>query len=197
MNTKWAEHNEWERTWWGACANTFEEQLKQEVYAAYMRLSPQFVVPGHWFDMKGRSVLDVGGGPCSLLLRCRGFPRAVVVDPCGFPEWVTVRYREADIEHVRAQAENCGSLGVFDEGWVYNCLQHVEDVAKVVQFIVGSVKKVRVFEYLNVGVCPGHPNNLTKELLDGLFGKKGLTEKHSGLVNGEVYFGVFNYGTQP
>jgi len=191
----WSEHNEWERNWWGSCTNTFEEQLKQDVYAVYMKLHPQFIVPGHWFNMKGKSILDVGGGPCSLLLRCMNFSRGVVIDPCGFPSWVSERYIEARIEHVRGKAEDglCFSLGAFDEVWCYNVLQHVEDVERVVKFMKVSGKKTRVFEYLNVGICPGHPNNLTKERLDGLFGRTGITDTHEGLVQGKIYFGVFRY----
>ncbi len=189
---QWKTHNEWERKWWGNCANTSEEQLKQEIYAEYMRLS-LLAVGGHWFDLKRRSVLDIGGGPSSLLLRCKNFSRAVVLDPCGFPEWVSERYKAAGIDHIREMAEEYSAQAVFDEAWIYNCLQHVRSVEAVVRLAVSSAKKVRIFEYLNIGVCPGHPHNLTRDLLDGLFGKQGLIEKHDGLVHGEIYYGVFNY----
>ncbi len=187
----WLAHNEWERKWWDNCSNTFEEQLKQEVYAQYMKLN-QFATNGHWFNLQGRSILDIGGGPVSLLLRCKNFSKAVVVDPCNFPEWVSIRYSLAGIIHIRECAEVVKIDDKFDEAWLYNCLQHVQDPEKIIE-LAKKAKRVRVFEYLNIGVCDGHPHNLTREWLDRLFNRQGLTEKHTGLVNGEIYFGVFSY----
>lgn len=166
-----------------------------------MRLS-QFAVPGHWFDLGDKSILDIGGGPSSILLRCKNFSKAVVVDPCDFPEWVAARYKAAGIEYVKKKAEKYQPSIRFDEAWLYNCLQHVQNLEKVIR-LAKMAKKVRVFEYLNIGVCDGHPHNLTKELLDGLFERQGLVEKHEGLAEilrsslhsvAEIYFGVFNYG---
>lgn len=190
---EWQKHNNWEKDWWGNCNNTFEEGLKQEIYAKYMRLE-QFAVPGHWFDLRGKSIIDIGGGPASLLLRCKNFSGAVVVDPCKFPNWVTMRYSLAGIEHIRKQAEKYWPPDEFrfDEAWLYNCLQHVQDPEKVIK-LARTAKRVRVFEYLNIGVCDGHPHNLIKEDLDKMFDRQGLTERHEGLVHGEIYFGVFNY----
>ena len=188
---EWKHHNKWEEDWWGDCSNTFEEQLKQEVYIHYMKLD-QFAIPGHWFDMRGKSIIDIGGGPISILLRCKNFSKAVVVDPCPFPMWVTRRYNLHSITHIRKLAENYAPPIRFDEAWLYNCLQHVLDPEKVVN-LAKNAKKVRVFEYCNIGVCEGHPHNLTKELLDKLFDRQGLTEWHDGLVHGVIYFGVFNY----
>ena len=32
-------------------------------------------------QIKPKSVLDIGGGPVSLLLKCENFKKAIVVDP--------------------------------------------------------------------------------------------------------------------
>jgi len=62
-------HQDFEADWWGSCANTYGEESKQIVYARLMNLSPQNL-DGHWpvYDIDGGSVLDIGGGPSSMLL---------------------------------------------------------------------------------------------------------------------------------
>jgi len=190
---EWQAHNEWERNWWHNCANTFEEQLKQETYVKYLKLN-QFALPGHWFDLKGKSVFDVGGGPISLLLRCKNFSEAVVVDPCPFPEWVADRYECAGITYLPVCAEDYIPIIRFDEAWIYNCLQHVMNPEKIIDMVIHNARKVRIFEYIEVGECPGHPHNLTEEMLDDLFQRQGLTDRLDGLAHGKIYFGVFNYG---
>jgi len=188
---EWKEHSEWERKWWYGCANTFDEQLKQEnIYAPYMKLN-QFAVHRKFFDLKGLSVLDIGGGPVSLLLRCYNFKRAVVVDPCDYPEWVAERYKLANIEYVKERAEVVELDGKFDEVWIYNVLQHVQDPVEVIKAARKYGKKIRVFECLEIGAHKGHPHNLTKEALDEAFGKEGLVDNKGG---GQIwYFGVFGY----
>lgn len=81
--------SEYETDWWGTCANTLQEEQKQLIYAARMGLVAQWGV-GHppVFDLEGRSVIDIGGGPVSLLLKCGNRGRAVVADPAEWPVWV-------------------------------------------------------------------------------------------------------------
>ncbi len=185
----WQADNEWERNWWGTCANTFEEQLKQELYAGYMKLD-QFGSAKRSFDMRGKSVVDIGGGPVSLLLRCTNFSKAVVVDPCGYPEWVGQRYHHAGIEWIKDLAENVSFDTKFDEAWCYNCLEHVRDPEKVVAMMIASAHKVRICEYLITGKWDGHPHNLTKEWLDRMLQRQGLVDEAS---HPPIYFGVFKY----
>lgn len=202
----WQRHNGWESCWWAECVNTYDEQLKQQIYADYMRIT-QFIKQsssfeyggakhvrgGSYFDLAGRSVLDIGGGPVSLLLRCRNFSHAVIVDPCDYPEWVEGRYKAAGIKLIKKRAEDVKFSSKFDEAWLYNVLQHVQDPVKVIELAKRSAKKVRVCEPLNVGECIGHPHNLTKEMLDKAFERTGLTEQCNGLIKGNMYFGVFRY----
>ena len=189
---EWKNHNAWEKSWWGTCQNTYAEQVKQEKYAELMKLM-KYAEVGGWFNLQGISVLDIGGGPCSLLLRCKNYSKAVVVDPCRFPQWVGLRYKEAGIEFVNEMAEDYQPKTLFNECWCYNCLQHVADVDKIVDMMKRSAKKIRVVEYIEVGRCPGHPNNLTKEWLDRAFGRQGIAEKDPEIHIGRYYFGVFNY----
>lgn len=187
---EWQKHNVWESNWWSDCRNTFEEQLKQDRYAKYMRLD-QFAAHRKGFNLQGKSVIDVGGGPVSLLLRCWNVPRAVVIDPCTYPKWVMDRYKHVGIKYVKERAEESTITESFDEAWIYNCLQHVQDPRKVVDFAKRVATVVRVCEHLNLGPTIGHPHKLTKDELDRFFGKSGLVADWGGVL---VYYGVFRYG---
>jgi hypothetical protein len=140
--TQLNEHQVFERDWWGNCVNTFGEEAKQLTYAQLMGLTN---VPdpttSHWpqYDLVGLNVLDLGGGPASMLLKTVDPGRLTVVDPCPYPPWVAARYTEAGIEYFQEPAEtfvstptrgrNNVELYDYDEVWIYNVLQHVEDPA--------------------------------------------------------------------
>lgn len=189
---QWERENRWEKSWWKKCTNTYGEQVLQDMYAHYMKLY-DWAKPGYVFDVSGKSILDVGGGPVSLLLRCVNFKRAVVVDPCEYPEWVKSRYELAGIEWVQAQAEDMCYDKEFDEALIYNVLQHVRDPRQVVKNTIRAAKKVRVFEPLEVGVHRGHPHNLSEGSLDEAFERKGLVHEVGGGPGQIYYYGVFSY----
>jgi len=204
---EWNRHIASESRYWGTCQNTLDNQLKQQCYVKYMGLN-EYATPAsgqrgqhlYGFDLKGKSILDVGGGPVSLLLRCYNFSRAVVVDPCNFPSWVVERYKLAGIEFINQKAEGVTFDQKFDEAWIYNCLQHVQDPVKVVNMAIASAHKIRVCEpRCEVGLGLAHPHNLTKENLDGLFHKVGtaesipLTEVRGQVPTKLSYYGIFDY----
>ena len=76
-----------EREWWGKCANTYFEEEKQLKYAEKMGLqrTPNSQTP-YVYDMDGKTVLDIGGGPTSILLKCVNV-HGTVIDPLEFPAW--------------------------------------------------------------------------------------------------------------
>ena len=122
------EDQEFERKWWGTCQNTYGEETKQLVYARLMGLvtshdgnSPYSI------DVQEKSILDIGGGPSSLLLKCRNLGYGMVVDPCVYPAWVHQRYAEANIAFLQMAGEEFVAEDQFDEVWIYNVLQHVEN----------------------------------------------------------------------
>lgn len=195
---EWQRHNDYERRFWGDCRNTLGEQLKQEIYAKYMGLYRQYPSRWRWnFDLKGKSVVDIGGGPVSLLLRCSNFSKAVVVDPCPFPQWVLERYRLGMVEFVQQRAEEYEPPQRFDEAWIYNVLQHVQDPEKVVRVARSAARKLRVFEFIETPIKEGHPHSFTKEDLDAMFGQEGLAETFDDTQWNfdwdQIYFGVFWY----
>ena len=78
--------NEWmiaqngESEWWGNCQNTYFEEEKQLKYARKMGLdrTPNSQTP-YVFDIN-KTVLDIGGGPTSILLKCVNV-QGTVIDP--------------------------------------------------------------------------------------------------------------------
>ena len=182
-----------ETAWWGDCGNTYHEEQKQIVYATRMGLRPEWAVAHPpQFNLAGRSVIDIGGGPASLLLKCRNRSRAVVVDPADFPPWVSERYRHCGIDFWHGKAEEIDGTNDYDEAWIYNVLQHVERPSQVIANARRSAAVIRLFEWVDQEPRPGHPNLLTEELLNGWLDAKGFVahvDEHGAV--GRAYYGVF------
>lgn len=188
-----------ERSWWGDCTNTHWEERKQITYAQRMGLvlchDPE--QRGRWplYDLQGRSVLDIGGGPVSMLLKCiNGGPR-VVVDPCEYPEWVDERYKVAGITWWPQTGEwlDAHPQHAFDEAWIYNVLQHVVDPQTVIRGAMKHARVIRLFEWVDIPPHAGHPHELKAEKLDEWLGTPGHVEwcTEPG-CHGKCYFGVFS-----
>jgi len=169
IKSGWEEAIEWEAGWWGKEHGPHwdEEIKKQKTYARLMELPADL-------DMSGKAILDVGCGPASMLLRAK-FDEAVGVDPLPMSKKVKQQYKDAGIRLFNSKAEDMfdgrmkGMRGiVFDEVWIYNCLQHVDNPQKILSKIkLATVKPgacVRLFEWIDLGVCPGHPHNLTEKM---------------------------------
>jgi 2-polyprenyl-3-methyl-5-hydroxy-6-metoxy-1,4-benzoquinol methylase len=112
-----------------------------------------------------------------MTLRCLNAGKLVVADPLEWPPSVLRRYQNYGIKFVRIAGEDLSDSGVFDEVWIYNVLQHVDDPAKV---LANAVKHIatdggvfRIFEWINIPADTCHPNVLTPEMiLNGLAGMK-------------------------
>jgi len=177
---EWKNVNEHECNWWGNCTNTADEEAKQDDYAKYMGLD-QYRIPGVLglnLDLQGKSVLDIGGGPVSMLLKCRNKGYCVVLDPCKFPDWVMTRYKDAGINFINRMAEDIGNgwnEKIFDEIWIYNVLQHTCDPEKVLEVAKRYGKTIRIFEWIDTVSNEGHPHIQTKDWLDRQLGVWGKT----------------------
>lgn len=185
-----------EAAWWGDCANTWHEEQKQFVYAARMGLQANWsTAHPPTYDLLGRSVLDIGGGPASLLLKCanRGF--SVVCDPSDFPPWVFARYEYCGIGLWHGPAEEITGGPHFDEVWIYNVLQHVQDPSKVISIAKDYGELIRIFEWIDTDPYPGHPHRLEREVLDEWLGGFGfVTQLNDSGAVGRAYYGVFASG---
>jgi hypothetical protein len=166
---------DFERDWWGDCTNTYGEETKQLVYARLMGMRFQDAGgPGPQFDLFGRSVLDLGGGPSSLLLKTVNAGQRTVVDPLEIPKWVYKRYMTAGIKLCRMHAEVFRTdPGIYDEVWIYNTLQHVDDPEQVLWTARKAAPFLRLFEWIDVPAHEGHPHELSQESLDLWIGDVG------------------------
>lgn len=178
---EWQAGNAKEHAWWGDCTNTADEEKKQEIYVEHMGLNEYRQGNLGWLSeplwLEGKSVLDIGGGPVSLLLKCKNLGRAVVLDPGHWPDWVMGRYEAAGIGYVRELAEDADLGVVFDEVWLYNVLQHVRDPAQVIGTALKHGHTVRVWEWLGGEANESHPHILSKVFLDGCLGTSGRKRK--------------------
>lgn len=190
--SNWEEAQAWEADWWGNCLNTYGEEHKQLVYARKMglELSPT-PKTRYSFDLKGISVLDIGGGPVSLLLKCRNRGKCIVVDPLPIPEWAILRYEAADIVFSPLPAEVLDEKD-FDEVWIYNVLEHTQDPRKIIQNAKRAGKLIRVFQWLDTHIVPGHIHTITEEQMNEWLGGEGRVEVlNQNECRGKAYYGVF------
>ncbi len=187
---------DFEKQFWGNCVNTIGEEIKQLVYARKMGLR----IFNDWrsefnIDMQGATVIDIGGGPVSLLLKCQNVT-GIVVDPIIFPSWVYRRYEEAHINFIIEKGENLNRIFAdnFDEVWIYNVLQHVDDPVKIIENARRMAKKIRLFEWINIPPYQGHPWMLTQEMLELALGQSGDTQElHEQGCHGKAFFGTWRY----
>lgn len=191
----WREAQEWEKSWWSTCQNTVWEDLKQMNLAPLMGLK---IVPNAYTNLRiplnGQSILDIGGGPSSLLLKCENYGNAVVADPCDYPDWIGQRYRESGIEYYRVKGEDLDKTfnKIFDEVWIYNCLQHTEDPFKIVRNAQKLGKIIRVFEWIETGTNDGHPHTFTEKQFNEWFKGEGkVYNLNSNGLYGKAFAGVF------
>lgn len=182
---------DWESEWWGTCQNTYGEEEKQLVYARKMGL--EFFHDGkspYNIDMKNKRVLDIGGGPSSLLLKCVNL-YGKVIDPLRFPPWVYMRYDRVGIAWAVMGAENITESG-YDEVWIYNVLQHTENPQKVIGNARKAGKLIRIFEWIDTVSNEGHPHILTAAKLNEWLGGEGKVETlNLPTLKGKCYYGVF------
>lgn len=168
---------DFEKTFWGNCENTFHEETKQLEYAKYMGLDvvntgAQTIIGG----MAGKRILDIGGGPVSLLLKTPLLKRAKVIDPLQYPTWIYHRYDAANIEWQIQYGEYIlEEDNSFDEVWIYNVLQHTRNPEEIISRAKKIAPVIRMFEWIDIKPYPGHPQELTKKRLDAALNADGRT----------------------
>lgn len=171
-----------EADWWGDCANTLGEELKQvRAYAPVMGMAPRPWRGGnHWpvWNLDGKSVLDVGGGPVSMLLKCVNVGEgSTVLDPCAYPAWTTERYAVHGVRVVSMPAEDFDGQD-FDEAWLYNVLAHTLDPEAIVRMMRRAANTAHVFEWVDIPAHPGHPQELKADKLADWLGVTDAPKYH-------------------
>lgn len=190
-----------ELAFWNSPGAELGEQLKQLTYAKYLKLD--FFHDGnspYVIDKTGLNILDVGGGPVSLLLKTNANDK-VVVDPCNYQDWVYDRY----VAHGVMLYDYSGEKFLrkkfkdyFDEIWMYNVLQHTEDPERIFKNIHKALKKGGCFRFLDWIDTPtniAHPISLDYQGLSSALSvydqpllKTNINE--NGAV-GTIAYGVF------
>jgi hypothetical protein len=127
---------------------------------------------GYSFDVKGKKIIDIGGGPTSMLLKTINLSKGLVVDPLEYPKWTYDRYAAKRISCLVFRGEDVIEEG-YDEAWIYNCLQHTDDPELIIKNALNSAKTLRLFEWINIPPHEGHPIELTQKKLDEWIGKEG------------------------
>jgi len=189
------EHDTFERDYWGDCTNTFDEEQKHYTYARYMGI-PQV---GYAFDARGKSVLDIGGGPVSMLLKCKNVRGSFVIDPLveSYPPWVIDRYGTKGIACQARRGEDVQEAFLeapFDEAWIYNVLQHTDDPAKVVANAKAVAPVLRIFEWVDIPPHEGHPHMLTAPALQEWIGARGnVVQLNERGCTGKAFYGCFRH----
>lgn len=194
--SSWNEAQEFERQFWNDCVNTFSEESKQREYAKAMGLELIRVSPlGFGYNLTGARVLDVGGGPVSLLLKSVN-RTGVVVDPCRFPDWVHLRYATTGLWMRRMRGEDLDeTLGSFSEAWIYNVLQHTDDPAKIIANAKRLAPVLRIFEWIDTPAYEGHPQEITRAKLEEWIGQTGQVTEFNGQneCHGRAFHGCFRH----
>lgn len=176
---QWQTCRNWELKWWESLdhfSNSLNEEMKHQTMAAHMGIPFDNM---HRIDLNGATVLDMVGGPVSILLKTHNTRRRIVVDPLvdEWPQWIRDRYEYAGIETVASRGEDFDQREVADLVLIYNCLQHVSDPVEVLRHAVASLVPggtLRIFEWVNTGVSDGHIHNLTKDFLTATLTGLGL-----------------------
>jgi hypothetical protein len=156
--------------YWGDCTNTFDEDQKHYVYAGCMGL----LISHYTIKISPARILDVGGGPTSMLLKTDNLVEGKVWDPIKYPDWTIERYRSKNISVCHKYGEELDEKG-WDEVWLYNCLQHTHDPGNIISNCLKAGKIFRIFEWIDIPAHEGHPQSLTKEGLDEWLGAEGKT----------------------
>jgi hypothetical protein len=178
-----SDHDDLEMRFWAGCGSTFGEESKQRVYLREMGFAEHHVwhAGGFAWDAKGRSIIDIGGGPVSALLKFENCGSSLVVDPGEYPDWVWSRYEAAGIEFDRRGGEKLDADG-WDLALIYNCLQHTIDPTQVIKRAVTAVGSsgLRMFEWIDIPPHEGHPHMLTQAKLEEWTGRKGIVKEFQG-----------------
>lgn len=194
-----------ELAFWASPGAEFGEQVKQLTYMKYLGL--QFIHDGNSpfvIDKAGLAIMDIGGGPVSLLLKTIA-DRKLVVDPTHYPDWVYRRYAENHMEFYIIAGERAHGDMVkdsFHEVWVYNVLQHVEEPEKIFKNIYAALKDggvLRFVDWIDTPTNVAHPVSLTyNDVADMIFGASFSTDQtlHSENINengaiGRIVYGIF------
>lgn len=169
-----------ELAFWLSPGAELGEQLKQLTYAPLLGLD--FKHDGnspYVINKPTKSIIDIGGGPVSLLLKTKATVKTVI-DPCNYPGWVRDRYKQNSIHWIKdvAETHQPGLSETADEIWLYNVLQHTTDPQKIFENILDYLKVggvFRFFDWIETDTNVAHPISLTGDVISRYLVAAGFT----------------------
>lgn len=207
--TNWEIANHYESEHWEKFSAEIDTLIhtQPQFLDALMINADYFENVGMTLNFSGLKVLDVGGGPVSILLRSNkgysefhdGFDEGVVIDPVKITDHQRMRYEYFDIKFIQDKAENITNYykeKYFDECFIYNCLQHVEDPIKILDGVTQVSKKIRIAEPIYVPTDKCHLHTFTEHYFANYFDKDGWEIEMQNIVNigSPHYVGIIKLG---
>lgn len=170
-----------ELAFWLSPGAELGEQLKQLTYAPLLGIN--FEHDGnspYVINKPGQSIIDIGGGPVSLLLKTTAITKTVI-DPCDYPTWVRGRYKQNNVYWIKDVAEiyQPELAETADEVWLYNVLQHTTDPQQIFTNILAYLKPGGVFRFVDwveTGTNVAHPISLTADDINRSMLAAGFTD---------------------
>jgi hypothetical protein len=177
---EWNAAQAWEKNWWLNARQMHTQEIsKGDAVAKFLQIG----------DVSDKSVIDIGCGPFSLLQR-HPARYACALDPIDYQD-LEAAYDERGINRLKITGEDLTDhYGHFDEAWIYNCLQHVIDPSVILRNAIAAADCVRLFEWINMPPCQGHPHMLTLPMLCRPF--EEAKWKRDLLMNAVADFGGLN-----
>lgn len=178
----WERANEIESNYWGIFTAELMTLKHQELYIDALNIrSDYFDVIDNSLNFSDKKILDVGGGPASLLLRTNntkgnchdGIIEGVIIDPVIITEHQLDRYKYFNLNFINDKGENIdlyyNDKNHFDETIIYNCLQHVENPIEILDKITHISKRIRLSEPINASTDEAHLHEFTSKYFDDYF----------------------------
>jgi hypothetical protein len=178
----WKDEQHFELNWHKSFNfHSYGEETKQIAYVKRMGIPTQSL-NGKYpvYNFQNKEIIDIGGGPCSILLKSTNLKKGVVVDPCDYPKWISERYKDAGIDYLKVMGEELPLDKVYDEAIIYNCLQHTSNPKLIIENARKISKIIRIFEWIENGVSEGHPQNLHEKELNEWLGGSGVRSEVDG-----------------
>lgn len=132
-------------------------------------------------ELKNKTILEIGPAYYPALLNVNT-KESYVVEPLfdQFPQQIRDLYNNKKINVLKCMAEDLDKVNLnFDEVWIFNLLQHVQDPEKVLNNAYQHSSKVRIFEPINLPTDICHPHTFDKKYFEDMFPKTQF-KVHSG-----------------
>jgi 2-polyprenyl-3-methyl-5-hydroxy-6-metoxy-1,4-benzoquinol methylase len=165
MTDRWTEAQAKEQSNWNASISKNDTEYQKGIsvfrFSWVMGLTP-------YQNLKGITVLDIGGGFSSILPTFVNYKHGTVVDPIAIPDVIGEYYYERKITYARMTAEEFLTTyhgHKFDEIWIYNLLKHVADPYPIMHNLSKVGKVLRFCEIMDDVVDTAHLRALDYDYL--------------------------------